>query len=530
MLFNSYEFVLIFLPLVAAVFFLLGRRQWYAVAISWLVLASLFFYGWWNPRYLILILVSMGLNFWLGLLLAPGQRISAQPQFRKSILIFGVTANLASIAYFKYAEFAVGTINRFADTSLHLDPIVLPLAISFFTFQQIAYLVDAYRGEARESGPIRYALFVTFFPQLIAGPIVHHKEMLPQFRRRRIFRFQHRCIAVGSSIFVLGLSKKILIADPLSEYATPMFDAAQRGDAVSFFEAWAGTLAYTFQLYFDFSGYSDMAIGLSALFGIRLPLNFFSPYKAVNIVEFWRRWHITLSRFLRDYLYIPLGGGRRGARRRYLNLFATMLLGGLWHGAGWTFVVWGGLHGLYLAANHAWHGARRRLCNAPNRRAGTPIGRFAGIALTFLCVVIGWVFFRSQSFSAATTILAGMAGLNGFTLPDWYALRLDRFGPISDWLIELGWRFEKEVPHFGGFRQLSWLAIAAVIVWFTPNTHQLMRRRAPGLDPTGAAVSKQYGIPIRWHPGATWALLTIGLLLACLMSMDQTSEFLYYQF
>ncbi|MCL4183305.1 MAG: MBOAT family protein [Burkholderiaceae bacterium] len=530
MLFNSYEFVLIYLPLVTAVFFLLGRRQWHELAITWLVLASLFFYGWWNPRYLILIVVSMVLNFWLGTLLSPGTGATAQPRVRKALLIVGVTANLASIAYFKYAGFVVETINRIAGTSLHLDPIVLPLAISFFTFQQIAYLVDVYRDEARESGPIRYALFVTFFPQLIAGPIVHHKEMLPQFRLSRIFRFDHRCMAIGSSIFVLGLFKKVVIADTFSGYAAPMFDAAQRGDAISFFEAWAGTLAYTFQLYFDFSGYSDMAIGLAAMFGIRLPLNFFSPYKAVNIVEFWRRWHITLSRFLRDYLYIPLGGSRRGPRRHYLNLFVTMLLGGLWHGAGWTFVAWGALHGLYLAANHLWHGVRRRLGLAPGRHAGSAIGRVAGVALTFLCVVVGWVFFRSQSFPAALTILAGMAGLNGFVLPDWYALRLDRFGPVSDWLIRLGWRFEKEVPHLGGLRQLTWLAIAAAIVWFAPNTHQLMRRWAPGLDPTGVAATRPHGIPIRWQPGTVWALLSVGLLLACLNAMDGTSEFLYYQF
>ena len=357
MLFNSYEFIFFFMPITLVVFFLIGVRGHHRIAIAWLVGASLFFYAWWNPAYLGLIFGSMLFNYSIGVALS-NQRKRENATVKKGILILGVAANLGALGYFKYANFFVDTVNRLFGTPFHVDKIILPLAISFFTFNQLAYLADAYSGAAREYNFLHYCLFVTFFPHLIAGPIVHHKEMLPQFSSNSIYRYNSQDMAIGLTFFFMGLFKKVVIADSVAGYAIPVFKASAQGISLTLIEAWGGVLAYTFQLYFDFSGYSDMAIGLARMFGIRFPLNFHSPYKAVNIIDFWRRWHMTLSRFLKDYLYIPLGGNRKGEVRRYVNLFITMLLGGLWHGAGWSFVAWGALHGVYLVINHIWRSFR----------------------------------------------------------------------------------------------------------------------------------------------------------------------------
>ena len=384
MLFNSYIFISLFLPITLTGFYLIGGQGHHRAATGWLVCASLFFYGWWNPAYLGLILGSVLFNYAVGVLL--GNRDTKN---LRVILALGIGGNLGLIGCFKYANFFVDNINLSFGSDFHLETIILPLAISFFTFQQIAYLVDAYRGETKEYNFLHYCLFVTFFPQLIAGPIVHHKEMLPQFAKDVIYRLKHENIAIGIAIFVLGLFEKVVLADQVAVYATPVFNAAEQGLDLTFFEAWSGALAYTLQLYFDFSGYSDMAIGLARMFGILLPLNFHSPYKALNITEFWRHWHMTLSRFLRDYLYIPLGGSRRGQTQRYINLMITMILGGLWHGAGWTFVAWGTLHGFYLIVHHGWRAFRKAINQDLNRRSrlgrGTArIVTFAGTALSRL--------------------------------------------------------------------------------------------------------------------------------------------------
>ncbi len=343
MLFNSAVFIFAFLPFVVLFYYFLNRKFTAEISFAFLVLASLFFYGWWNPVYLLLLSASIIGNFYIGKLIYRRKK--------KILLVFGIVLNLASIAYYKYAGFLVFNFAYLTGSNITIDKIVLPLAISFFTFQQIAYLVDVWKAKAKEYNFIHYCLFVTFFPQLIAGPIVHHSEMLPQFEKNELKRIQDN-LAIGISIFAIGLFKKTVIADNLAVYANPIFQQADSGVGVDFFSAWLGTLAYSLQLYFDFSGYSDMAIGLARMFGIILPLNFYSPYKAFSIVEFWRRWHITLSRFLRDYVYIPMGGNQHGRTKKYIFLMSTMLLGGLWHGAGWNFVIWGGLHGLYLIVNH----------------------------------------------------------------------------------------------------------------------------------------------------------------------------------
>ncbi len=356
MLFNSIEYLFFFLPAVFLVFHLLSRAPSTERQILWLALASMFFYASWKPIYLLLILASVVVNFALGRKLA-----RCQAATRRDWLVLGVCLNLALLGYFKYTGFFLEGLNEFGLWLLPIPEITLPLAISFFTFQQIAYLVDVARGDCKEYQFHHYALFVLFFPQLIAGPIVHHSEMMPQFNRLRSRAQLPTDLAVGLTLIAIGLFKKVVLADNLALVADPVFAAAEDGQPLHSLDALIATFAFSFQIYFDFSGYSDIAIGSARLFGITLPENFRSPYRAASIIDIWRRWHMTLSRFLRDYLYIALGGNRRGTALRYRNLFLTMLLGGLWHGAAWTYVAWGGLHGLYLCCNHAWRYLTGRL-------------------------------------------------------------------------------------------------------------------------------------------------------------------------
>ncbi len=524
MLFNSYIFILLFLPLSVLGFYLIGARGHHRIAVSWLVSASLFFYSWWNPAYLSLILTSILFNYALGVSLT---NAGLTDKSKKFALAFGVSANLGLLGYFKYANFFVDNINNVFGISVELAPIVLPLAISFFTFQQIAYLVDAYQGETKEYNFLHYCLFVTFFPQLIAGPIVHHREMLPQFAQNAAYRFNHEHLAVGLTIFIIGLAKKVILADGVAVYATPVFDVAYTGQTLTFFEAWGGALAYTLQLYFDFSGYSDMAIGLARMFGIRLPLNFHSPYKAINIIEFWHRWHMTLSRFLRDYLYIPLGGSRKGPVRRHANLMATMLLGGLWHGAGWTFVAWGALHGLYLIVNHVWRAFRVKLGH-DLRHPGSIMGRASARILTLLAVIVAWVFFRAESFDAAIHVLEGMAGVNGFILP---GSAFEQFGwSVRVLLTEMGWRFDNSVNELiQGPAELVWIVALMMIALFFPNTQQIMSKTKPVLDSRVKYIDQSSNV-LQWQPTRAWATGIALVAICCLVAMGQISEFLYFQF
>lgn len=377
---------------------------------AWLVLCSLFFYSWWNVVYLPLIVISMLVNYLLGTVLARRAAMATTTTVidtqhkipNKYLLVAGVVFNLGFLGFFKYADFVVANMNALG-ASFQLPGIVLPLAISFFTFQQVAYLVDSYKGDTQEYDVINYALFITFFPQLIAGPIVHHREMMPQFASRWSWVKRYRNIVLGLCIFSVGLFKKVVIADTFEKWATPGFDTAL---SLSFIEAWITSLSYSFQLYFDFSGYTDMAIGAALLFNIKLPVNFNSPYKALDIQDFWRRWHMTLSRFLRDYLYIPLGGNRKGSGRTYINLFATFVLGGLWHGASWMFVIWGALHGGALIVHRLW------------QKLGVALPKVIAWLVTFNFVNIAWVFFRAESMGDALKVLYGMFGLAGLYQKD----------------------------------------------------------------------------------------------------------------
>lgn len=515
MLFNSYEFLFFFLPAVLAGFYGLLRYR-SDLAIAWLALASLFFYGWWNPACVLLLLASIGFNF------LAGRRISLMPEgstARKWLLAGSIAADLALLGYYKYANFFVRAVNDLAGTHWRLEEIVLPLGISFFTFTQIAFLVDAYRGRAREYRFVPYLLFVTYFPHLIAGPILHHGEMMPQFSRDQGGRRTADDFAAGFTLFLFGLCKKTVLADGIAPHAQQLFVAAQSQPPM-FLESWIGALAYTLQLYFDFSGYSDMAIGLSLLFGIRLPVNFDSPYKAADIADFWRRWHMTLSRFLRDYLYIPLGGNRCAPWRHSLNLFLTMLLGGFWHGANWTYLAWGALHGTYLVIHHGWRRLRQRVgwdADPVSRPA-----RWAGRLLTFLAVVFGWVLFRADSLATAGGILRGMLGLNGLALPAGL-----KDGALGGRLTAEGWKFS-ESPLLHGAGPVLWIAALLLVALAMPNTNEIFARFRPSLN-MARGVPREARV-WQWRPDPGWALLSIAVGVAAVCSISELSEFIYFQF
>jgi len=397
LLFNSYEFLFAFLPITFLIYFYLNHKRLTEVSKGFLVFSSLFFYSWWNIAYLPIILTSMLFNYIIGNSLNKETDEDHHRLAKKTLLTFGIVSNVALLGYFKYMDFFIENLNFVFNTNVGLLHLALPLAISFFTFQQIAYLVDSYRQETNEYDFLNYALFVTFFPQLIAGPIVHHKEMMPQFAKRRNKVKNYKNIAMGLFIFSIGLFKKVVIADTFAVWATQGFDVAT---TLTLFEAWATSLSYTFQLYFDFSGYTDMAIGAALLFNIKLPINFNSPYKATTIQDFWRKWHITLSRFLKDYIYIPLGGNRKGEFRTYTNLMATFILGGIWHGAGWTFIFWGFLHGIALVIHRAWS------------KLGFKLWTWLAWLITFNFINIAWVFFRAKEWDDAVKVLSGMFSLN----------------------------------------------------------------------------------------------------------------------
>jgi alginate O-acetyltransferase complex protein AlgI len=500
MLFSSYTFLFQFLP-ATALAFAAARRHSPRAGIMVLAGASLFFYGAWQPVYLLLLIVSIAVNFALGLRME-------DPLRRRAIGRFGVALNLAVLCYFKYTNFVFDSLNTLTGAPLPFVNIVLPLGISFFTFQQIAYLVDVMRGAKVERDIVSFTLFVSFFPHLIAGPLVHHAEMIPQFKRGRTGR-SAVLAARGLAIFAAGLFKKVVIADNLAQFVSPVFAHLDAGGGVTTPWAWLATLAYSLQIYFDFSGYSDMAVGLALLFGIRLPVNFRSPYRAISIIEFWRRWHITLSRFLRDYLYIPLGGNRLGEQRRYLNLLVTMLLGGLWHGAGWNFLVWGGLHGVYLCINHLWRAWRGGKADA------SPTGPAAkGVcwAITFFAVVLGWVFFRARTADGAWQMLGGLFG----------------FGAGSSAYVPSGILRLMDLPVLVGEERLLLIgggavALGLAIALALPNVPQLFGYREYRHAPEKASV-------LRWRPNGVWALVTALALAISLFGMWQRLEFLYFQF
>ena len=496
MLFPSHEFVFGFLPFALAGFWILGALNRSHAALLWLLLASLFFYAFWRVSDLWVLLASITVNYLLSRAIVHRRANGKNP---KGHLLVGIALNLALLAYFKYSAFLLQNLDYLTREDWTIQAIVLPLGISFFTFQQIAFIIEAARGEFDEPDFFRYSSVVTFFPHLIAGPIINYHDVISQFKRPGAFRPDQRLIAMGVSIFVLGLAKKVLLADTVAGRSDWTFNAALQGERLSFMDAWIGALSYTLQLYFDFSGYSDMAIGLALLFGIRLPINFNSPYKAHNIVEFWRCWHITLSCFLRDYLYIPLGGNRGGPARNFYNLMMTMLLGGLWHGAGWTFICWGAVHGFYIMIHRAWTALKRRMgFNAPPSLLASLMGR----ALTFGSVVIAWVFFRAPSMDTAFAVLGAMFPF------DWVALS------EQNWQTKFDDRF-------------LWTTILPMllIVFVAPNTQEWV-----GYKPHPEAIpqGRKWMHALSTRPVHAMAMAC--LLVVVLSRVSKMSVFLYFNF
>ena len=484
MLFNSIEFLLFFLPITFMLYFFLMEKRLVIGAKGFLVTASLFFYSWWNINYLPLLLFSILFNFLVGNSL--NNKSQSSLIGNKRILVFGIIINLSLLGYFKYANFFIDNVNYMFNTGFVNASILLPLAISFFTFQQIAYLVDSYQGKTKEYDFLNYTLFVTFFPQLIAGPIVHHKEMMPQFLEKNNFCKNHRNIAIGFFIFSMGMFKKIIIADNFSVWATAGFNTTEQ---LGLFEAWATSLSYTFQLYFDFSAYTDMAIGAALLFNIKLPINFNSPYKAINIQDFWRRWHITLSRFLREYIYIPLGGNRNSDFSTYNNIAITFLIGGIWHGASWMFVFWGALHGLAIIVFHLWHKLRFTL------------PRFLSWFITFNFINLTWVFFRAEEWGTAKNIIYSMFFGN--------MILSERFEKNCALLSDYGIEFGQFFVHLGGHSTTVYALIMGFVLISMKNTMEMTEK-----------------FRTNWK----YVLIIYILFMTSLLKVQKDSEFLYFNF
>lgn len=484
MLFPTFQFIFLFLPFSLLTFLYLNKTFNKRFTIQILLFTSVVFYLLpnWADGYIIF--SSIIINFFIS------KKIQAEKKhYSKLFLIIGIIFNLIVIFYFKYFFFFSEIYSNLTSHHNYIEKLILPVGISFYTFQQIAYLVDCYKDRNVNYNFSEYALFVTFFPQLIAGPIVHHKEIMPQISNLKNKPYNINMLNIGISMFIIGLLKKLVLADNLAKLSNPVFSMAENNENLSMISSWVGALAYTFQLYFDFSAYSDMAIGLGLMFGLMLPLNFYSPYKSVSIVEFWRRWHITLSTFLRDYLYIPLGGNKNGKFNRYRNLFLTMLLGGLWHGAGWNFIIWGGLHGLYLVINHGFTNILST-CNFK-------LPRIVGITITMFAVVIAWVFFRAETTEGAFNILKSM--FMGYSLVD-----------------QNGWSFS----------DYSLVIIAAAIAFFAPNTAQLFK-----YDGCKTKIDQDSWLLYKNRGHAIILSIIKGLMLAlAIMYMAQPTVFLYFNF
>jgi alginate O-acetyltransferase complex protein AlgI len=496
MLFTTSTFAFLFLPIVLLGYYGLGRSSATAAA-AWLFAASVFFYGYWMPEFTLLLLVSIAINFRVGSAIQAARSNDKSGRAR-NWLVVGLIFNLGLLDYFKYANFFISNLAALVGAHWLALGIILPIGISFYSFTQIAFLVDTLQGKVQEVRPIHYGLFVTFFPHLVAGPVLHHAQMMPQFAVASSYRFKATSFLAGSAIFALGLAKKVVLADGVAPFADAIFNSVDQGAVPNQAEAWLAALAYTFQLYFDFSGYSDMAIGLSWMFNIRLPYNFDSPYKSISISDFWRRWHISLSTFLRDYLYVPLGGNRKGPVRRYMNLGATMVLGGLWHGASWSFVLWGALHGLYLMLNHGWRALTDRPAWGVALRP--KFGAQAlGWVLTFVAVVVAWVFFRSVTLDGACRMLMAMAGVRAATSEPAVLLWNAGLQATVGWL---------------------WCGVLMALVLFAPNSNRI-----------GESLHARFAASTTWRDMAGAAAVLTAILLVIVNSARQSvSAFIYFNF
>ena len=503
MLFNSVEFIFAFLPVVFALAALASRTGSARLVRDILLSASLVFYAWWDVGRLPLLLGTICFNHLLALI------IGVRPTLRSLCLVAGVFVNVGLLAYFKYRGFILGDIFGIPGMASATDS--LPLGISFFTFQQLAWLFDAARPDAEKTSLSIYALFVTFFPQLIAGPIVHHNELVPQLLSPQCGRAPAPMIAAGISLFAIGLFKKVVVADHFAPVADAAFAATTTSQLLDCGQAWVGLASYACQIYFDFSGYSDMALGLGMLFGIVLPINFYSPYKSLDVAEFWKRWHITLSRFLRDFVYIPLGGNRVGRPRQWLNLVVTMLVGGLWHGAGYTFLLWGFLHGLLLALVHI-----HRHAIGTTVRFWPRLGRFSW-GLTLACVILAWVPFRASSLPSVARMYMSLCPPAALAVA---MVAGDDFAPTST----------LRLPIIGNTALVA-LACGLGACLFAPSTAELFRDFLG--DPGLPSKSPTWLLDLlSWRPGRFWAITTAGTFFLAVMDLLSAtpSAFLYFQF
>lgn len=546
MLFNSYQFIFLFLPLVLATCFLLARHAGSDAAQLFLIAASIGFYAAWNVIYVPLLLGSITLNYMLARQMI---KESSTPR-RHALLIVSIAIDLTLLGYYKYTNYLLTTVNSLTGTHFEMAAILLPLGISFYTFQQITLLVDINRGQVKEFRFRDFLLFVIFFPHLIAGPIVHHREMMPQFARAT-WRFNWDNMAVGIALFSVGLFKKAVIADGLAVHITPLYSDANSGQVVSFVSAWAAAIGFALQLYFDFSGYSEMALGLARMVGIRLPMNFNSPLKATSIIDYWSRWHITLTRFLTAYLYTPMVmaltrhrmarrkkilAGARTTPEAFLMLvviptIVTMFLAGLWHGAGNQYLVVGLLYGVYITVNHLWRIYRPRFWKSQvsHDRVMGPVG----FLLTFTGVLLTMVFFHVTSVPAGVNIVAGMMGVHGILLPQALAEHFPTLGrTLSSIGIQFGGQGVTEV-----LSTLCWIAVLLFIALGLPNTLEIMRNHDPAIIETAPSKLGQVPSIVRyldraliWSPSPRWAAVAVMMTGCGILALSQVSAFLYWQF
>ena len=492
MLFNSIEYFLAFLPLSIIVYFAFVHRRFFVASKVWLLVCSIFFYCYWKFDYIWILLASIIFNFTVGSILSDLSKRTIKPKINKCILTLGIVSNVALLVYYKYTDFIIKDINLFFNLSFNLQHIVLPLAISFFTFQQIAYLVDSYRGETKEYDFLSYAIFVSFFSQLIAGPIVHHKDLIPQFFKPRNLHINYKNMCTGLFIFTIGIIKKAIIADKFAIWVAAGFSNSESLNIVT---AWMTSFCYTFQLYFDFSGYCDMAIGSALFLNIRLPINFNSPYKSLSIQDFWRRWHITLSSFLRDYLYFPLGGSRNGNGRTYINLFILFIVTGIWHGASNMFVLWGLVNGIAIIIHRFFH------------LHGGKLPKIPAWIITFLLINFAWILFRAPDMNTALNIYKAMCNFESLNNPNFTSFKA---------IIEsIG---------FSG-NTLVYIVVAFIIVLFTKNSNELMAKfESIRLDKIQRLQNKLYLY--------TFALLSATLIFYIVISVISSTytEFIYFNF
>lgn len=539
MLFNSFIFLTLFLPVALAGYYLLGARAPRAAA-AWLCVASILFYGWWNPSFVGLLVVSIAFNYAMSCAIVAAPANSAR---RRAWLAIAIALDLAVLVRYKYLATLLGAVVHATGVvpgdwlARGMEDVVLPLGVSFFTFTQIGYLLDCQAGIVKERDPLGFVQFVTFFPHLIAGPILHHKEMMTQFSQPGTYRLRADNLSIGATVFTIGLAKKLLLADTIAPYADAGFATPHE---LQWLAAWGTCIAYALQLYFDFSGYSDMAVGLAKMFGIRFPLNFNSPFKAASIIDFWQRWHMTLTRYLTAYLYYPLAmriNRRRAARGKPIGrlaqrsasgfawtvaapTFYTMALAGIWHGAGLQYLIYGLLHAAYLTINHAyraWQAARTPAGAVP--RVVSPAVqriRHAGdVLLTFVAALVAFAFFRAHGVSDALALLQGMLGLHGFESIDWPAYGATH-ATFGEWLRLVAGR---------STLALQIVALLA-IVWCLPNSHQVMGRFSPALERAAHDVPAA----LTWRPSLRWTAAMVCVLLFCVAQLHSEVRFLYFQF